>query len=127
MKHTSNHTSVKHEQHLHWPECFRLTYTGACKQACAKHCHLGSGDQGSLEVHTQPLHLMYRPVCLSRISELMSFPSHETQASRLTEATNALLDANAHSLAVAQRALKNSLLPIISVLVSAQALLPGLR
>ena len=57
----------------------------------------------------------------------MSFPSHETQASRLTEATNALLDANAHTLAVAQRALKNSLLPIVSVLVRAQALLPGLR
>lgn len=51
------------------------------------------------------------------MSGMLSLAPKDTQAAELAQATNALPGRNAHMLAQAQRALKQGLLPLLSVQV----------
>lgn len=76
-----------------------------------------AGQQASIEVQVQPLHLQYRPHCLSRLSGLLAEAPQDTQSARLTQATNKLQHVDAHVLAQAHRALKLGSMPSIAVQV----------
>ena len=76
-----------------------------------------AGQQASMEVQVQPLHLQYRPGCLARLSGLLSQARQDTQSARLTQATNKLQGLDAHVLAQAQRVLKLGSMPAISIQV----------
>ena len=80
-------------------------------------CCASTGNSGSLEVQVQHLQFLHHPVCLSCIAGMISLAPKATQAARLSQATNALPGRHAQMLTQAQHALKQSLLPSISVQV----------
>ena len=80
-------------------------------------CCASTGNSGSLEVQVQHLQFLHHPMCLRHIAGVMSLAATDTQVVRLSQATNGLPGRHAQMLTQAQHALKQSLLPSISVQV----------
>lgn len=77
----------------------------------------GAPQSPALQVWVEALHITHQPVCWHRLSGLFAGGTQDTQAARLTQATNLLDSPEAQTVAQACRVINTSVLPAITVQV----------
>lgn len=101
---------LSHCPRVYWLLSF-LMLTDDCS------CPTGTPQCPALQVWVEALHIAHQPVCWQRLSGLFAGGTQDTQAARLTQATNLLDSPEAQTVAQAYRVINTSVLPAITVQV----------